>query len=184
MDEQRPPKIFVTGPPGVGKTTVIMRTLEVLRPAKVRGFYTSEVRERGSRIGFDAVGLSTGRTVPLARRGAPGRLRVGRYSVLLEAFERLLQAELEREPAPGELVVIDEVGKMECFSTRFCAVIERILTLRVPILGTVAQRLGGVARRIREHPDCTVVAVTVQNRDQLPEELAEQLRGSARRSNG
>jgi nucleoside-triphosphatase len=52
--------ILVTGAPGAGKTTLVQKIVQKLlekRPSlKVKGFTTSEVRERDVRVGFD-VGL-------------------------------------------------------------------------------------------------------------------------------
>lgn len=49
--------------PGVGKTTLVQKACEALRSSglEVEGFYTEEVRERGSRVGFDVVTVGGGR---------------------------------------------------------------------------------------------------------------------------
>nr|KAF6279957.1 nucleoside-triphosphatase, cancer-related [Myotis myotis] len=62
--------VFLTGPPGVGKTTLIQKASEVLKSSgvPVDGFYTQEVRQGGRRIGFDVVTLS-GLRGPLSRVG-------------------------------------------------------------------------------------------------------------------
>ncbi|XP_070041452.1 uncharacterized protein [Nicotiana tomentosiformis] len=52
---------LVTGSPGIGKTTLIVRVLETLRNSnpnlKVQGFYTREIREGTERVGFEVVTL-------------------------------------------------------------------------------------------------------------------------------
>ncbi|XP_045733779.1 cancer-related nucleoside-triphosphatase isoform X3 [Mirounga angustirostris] len=87
--------VFLTGPPGVGKTTLIQQASEVLKSSgvPVDGFYTAEVRQGGRRIGFDVVTLSGMRGV-LSRIGSeppPGKreCRVGQYVVDLTSFEHL-----------------------------------------------------------------------------------------------
>ncbi|XP_027452499.2 cancer-related nucleoside-triphosphatase isoform X2 [Zalophus californianus] len=87
--------VFLTGPPGVGKTTLIQKASEVLKSSgvPVDGFYTEEVRQGGRRIGFDVVTLSGMRGV-LSRIGSeppPGKreCRVGQYVVDLTSFEHL-----------------------------------------------------------------------------------------------
>lgn len=45
-------KILLTGPPGCGKTTAVIRIVERLDPHKAAGFYTHEIRIDGVRKGF------------------------------------------------------------------------------------------------------------------------------------
>lgn len=63
-----PPRILVTGPPGVGETTFVRRVLELLPDARATGFYTEEIRGRAGRTGFRLTTLD-GRTAQLATAG-------------------------------------------------------------------------------------------------------------------
>lgn len=167
------PRILLTAPPGRGKTTVLLRTLELLRrPA--RGFYTQEVRAgggHGPRVGFDVVALDGERGV-LARVGAPGP-RVGRYGVDVRSFETVgVRALEEGLRDPGTLLVLDELGRMELLSEAFTALLPRIFAAPNPLLGTILHRAHPVADRYRRAPGVTVVEVTVTNRGELPRELA------------
>ncbi|XP_050709371.1 cancer-related nucleoside-triphosphatase homolog [Eriocheir sinensis] len=86
--------VAVTGPPGVGKTTLVQKVVGQLQEAEVAcsGFYTKEVRQGGKRVGFDVVTLS-GRTGVLSRQRAEGsggrEPRVGNYAVDVASFESL-----------------------------------------------------------------------------------------------
>jgi nucleoside-triphosphatase len=167
-----PLRILLTGLPGCGKTTVVLRTLRLLsQPAA--GFYTEEVRGRGGggRLGFDVVALD-GRRGPLARVGRPGP-RVGKYAVDLESFEdvgvRALGAGLRE---PHQLLVLDELGKMEFLSTAFVTLLERAFQSPNPLLGTILHRPHPLADRFRHAPGVELIPVARQNRDALPAELA------------
>ncbi|KAF6274700.1 nucleoside-triphosphatase, cancer-related [Rhinolophus ferrumequinum] len=99
--------VFLTGSPGVGKTTLIQKASEVLKSSgmPVDGFYTEEVRQGGRRIGFDVVTLS-GLRGPLSRVGSeplPGRreCRVGQYVVDVTSFEQLALPVLRNDSTPG-----------------------------------------------------------------------------------
>jgi nucleoside-triphosphatase len=171
-----PLRILLTGPPGCGKTTVILRTLRLLsQPAA--GFYTEEVRGKGGRLGFDIVALD-GRRGPLARVGRPGP-RVGKYAVDVEAFEevgvRALEAGLRE---PHQLLVLDELGKMEFLSARFVMLLERVFQSLNPLLGTILYRQHPLGDRLRHAPGVELIHVTPQNRDGLPEELRRRLQVS------
>jgi nucleoside-triphosphatase len=95
-----PDNLLLTGVPGCGKTTVICRIAERLRDRRPEGFYTDEVRYRGRRVGFRAVGLGGG-SVMLAHVGFSGRHRVGRYGV--DLLTRAVCAEHSTSRKPADL---------------------------------------------------------------------------------
>ena len=170
-----PPRILLTGPPGCGKTTVILRTVGLLSlPAA--GFYTVELRgsEGGGRLGFDVVALD-GRRGPLARVGRPGP-GVGKYAVDLASFEGVgVQALRARLREPHTLLVIDELGKMEFLSAAFVTLLKRVFQSPNPLLGTVLYGPHPVADRFRQAPGVELIQVTRQDRDALPVDLARRL---------
>lgn len=161
--------LALTGPPGCGKTTVVKKFAELVSSElKLAGFYTQERRSQGQRVGFDAIGLATGQTVPLASVNVRSKLRVGRYGVVLDQFERLLHDELANE---ADVLVIDEIGKMECFSQEFITAIRRLLNGNVPMLMTVARRGSGLIAEVKNSPQVELWTVTVYNRDGLPQQV-------------
>jgi nucleoside-triphosphatase len=174
MNAQR---ILLTGLPGSGRTTVILRTLERLdRPAA--GFFTTEVRERAAggraaRVGFDVVALD-GARVPLARVGFRGY--VDRYGVNVAGFEEVVLPALWRGlEDPDTLLVVDELGRMEFLSRGFLELLPRIFAAPNPLLGTILARPHPVAARYCRVPGVEVIPVTATNRYRLPEVLAHRL---------
>jgi nucleoside-triphosphatase len=164
-------RFLLTGAPGIGKTTVLIRLAERLANLRIAGFYTEEVREGGRRQGFRAVTLA-GDTAMLAHVRTKSRHRVGRYGVDVSAFERLALPELQR---PADVVLIDEIGKMECFSARFVQAVERLLDSAIPVIATVALKGGGLIAEVKRRPDTEVIRVAHDNRDRLPAQLAGSL---------
>ncbi|KAI5937480.1 cancer-related nucleoside-triphosphatase isoform X1 [Manis javanica] len=173
--------VFLTGPPGVGKTTLIQKASEVLKSSgiPVDGFYTEEVRQGGRRIGFDVVTLSGPRGL-LSRVGLellPGKreCRVGQYVVDLTSFEQLALPVLRNagpNSGPGQRVcVIDEIGKMELFSQPFIqAVHQTLATPGTVVLGTIPIPKGkplAFVEEIRHRNDVKVFNVTKENRNHL-----------------
>lgn len=156
------PKILITGDPGCGKTTLIRRVVEKLRPTvPMTGFLTEEFLEDGKRAGFRGVTLD-GREFVLARRDAGGEFRVGPYGVTLEGLESVGVPALD--PAAARLVVLDEIGKMESFSERFRDAVEALLASEVPMIGTVAWHGVGFPKRIRQDRRVTLLKMTRASR--------------------
>jgi nucleoside-triphosphatase len=169
--------LFLTGRPGIGKTTVIQKAIERLS-IPVVGFYTREIREGNQRAGFSIITLD-GREGILAHRGARGRWAVGRYTVNMADIEGLAIPAM-RPRSPEELIVIDEVGKMECLSKAFRQALIEVLDSPNTVLGTIALKGSGFIESIKARRDVSVLEVGPDNRDQLP----EQLRGMLQRKNG
>ena len=117
---------FSTGPPRSGKTTIIQKVAAAF-PGRAAGFYTREVRQQGMRVGFEIVTLD-GQSAVLSHVDFPGPYRVGKYGVNLENLHRVGLPALEAGPGV-DLVVVDEVGKMECLSPRFIEAMERLWAL-------------------------------------------------------
>ena len=163
--ENRKPRILLTGPPRCGKTTLIQKVVAAF-PGQATGFYTREVREQGVRVGFEIVTLD-GQAATLSHVDFASPYRVGKYGVDLESLHRLGLPALEVKPGI-DLVVVDEVGKMECLSRQFIQAMERLWAQPVPLLITVAAKGGGYIQAIKAKPGATLITVTPANRDGLP----------------
>ncbi len=174
--------LLITGRPGSGKTTLIRRLAERFAGCSPVGFYTVEVREGGARVGFDLVSL-TGERRLLARTGFPGPFRVGRYGVDIPGFEGFLSSVPFFAP-DARLVIIDEVGKMECYSGIFRGVVREVLDDAKPCVATIAQRGVPGLDRIKARADVRVVEVTRANRDHLLPELEAEVRSLIRDEEG
>ncbi len=166
-------RILLRGRPGVGKTTVILRTVELLdRP--LCGFLTEEWRERGRRMGF-RLRTFAGRETVLARRGQGPGPRVGSYRVDLAALEEVGVRELCRALSEEALAVVDEIGKMELLSPAFRRTVEELFRSDLDILTTVTRTPLPFVRKLLTRDDVSVVEVRFDNRDGLPRELAAKL---------
>ena len=167
--------ILVTGRPAVGKTTVIRHLAQHLAHLTLTGFYTEEIRSGPQRQGFRAITFRGGETV-LAHVDIPSRRRVGRYRVDVAGFENLVLPELRR---PADLLLVDEIGKMECFSSAFVARMRELLDASTPLVATVAISGGGLISEVKSRPDVEILEVTHDNRADLPRRLAQRLAPAA-----
>jgi nucleoside-triphosphatase len=169
-------KLLLTGPPGVGKTRVIQKIL-TRTEMKTGGFYTQEMREKGRRTGFSLRTLD-GRQGVLAHIDYQGGYRVGRYGVDIAVFEALALPALERALEQKELIVIDEIGKMELFSRRFQEMVLHILDqAEQHLLGVIHQGSDVFVAAIKRRRDVEIMAVSQANREGLPDQIMARLKG-------
>lgn len=167
-------KLLLTGPPGVGKTTVILKVLKEIKGVAT-GFYTREMRVKGRRIGFMVRTLAgeEGVFAHVDQRGGP---RVGRYGVDIPLFEAIAIPTLESGLRSGGLVVIDEIGKMELFSARFKELVWRIILAEdVHLLGTIKLGADPFVESIKRNKGVEVISVNQGNRGMLPAEILKRI---------
>jgi nucleoside-triphosphatase len=167
-------RLFLTGNPGVGKTTVIRAVAEQLKGIACAGFYTEEVRREGKRTGFRIITLD-GQEATLASLGTR-KPTVGQYSIHVDEFEKLAVRSLDPVKTPADLYIIDEIGKMELLSLAFKTAILQLLAQPTNILATITRRGNGFVDQIKRRSDVDLIEVTRKNRDALPEELAAKLK--------
>ncbi|GFS52459.1 cancer-related nucleoside-triphosphatase homolog [Trichonephila inaurata madagascariensis] len=171
--------VLLTGPPGIGKTTVTQKLCEVLKERNVpfQGFFTEEVRNGRERIGFDVVS-TFGRHGPLARISNPSVTgpKVGKYTVDVSSFEALALPVFDC--APSSILILDEIGKMESFSKPFLAKTREVFTkdnIRIVATIPVARNALPLVDELRKRKDCLLIQVSRENRDDLPMEIIQHL---------
>ncbi|MFC1707480.1 nucleoside-triphosphatase [Planctomycetota bacterium] len=168
--------LLLTGLPGVGKTTVMTRLASLLAPQTFTGFITEEIRRGGQRVGF-AMTTWCGTERVLAHVDRKGGPRVGRYGVDVAAVDKVARIALNLE-RPTSLYLIDEVGKMECYSKVFVEAMRAVLGSQRVVVATVAQKGGGYIGEVRGLRDAELWTVTRSNRDGLPMAAASWVEGA------
>jgi len=168
------PKILLTGLPGCGKTTAIIRICAGLKHLRLAGFFTEEIRVHNNRTGFRWKKLD-GTEGILAHVDIKSRFRVGKYGVDVEGFERDVVPILDVERSDAELFVIDEIGKMECFSQKFVEAIRRLFIADKPVLAAVAQKGAGLIAEVKDYPMVKLFNLNERNRDSVAGEIIELL---------
>ena len=109
------PNIFLTGAPSVGKTTVIKKVIDGLK-CPANGFYTEEEKQNGQRVGFLMRALN-GESGYLAHQDISSDYHIRRYGVSIDNIEQIAVPAIT--PVGDQVIILDEIGKMECFSELF-----------------------------------------------------------------
>lgn len=138
-------KILVSGKPGCGKSTLVMKLVETLKEKNITvgGIITPEFRQRGVRTGFKICNLLTAECRIMASRFFSSSHRVGRYGVDLKTIDTFGCNALKQTYAETQIIVIDEIGKMELLSDKFQQVLDDLLVSDKILLATVGLALLG-----------------------------------------
>ena len=124
---------LLTGRPGTGKTSLVKQVAARMK-GKAGGFYTEEIRTRGVRQGFRLVTLD-GEEAVLAHVNVRSPHRVGKYGVDIDGLDRVGVPALYKAARQCDLVVVDEIGKMELFSAEFREAVSQAIDSRKRVLG-------------------------------------------------
>jgi nucleoside-triphosphatase len=165
----------VTGPPGVGKSTLVSKVILRLKSAGiiVGGCTTVEKRVRGTRVGFQIKDLASGTVGELSSVSGKLGPRVGKYRVDLVDLSRVGAAGLAHAAAHSEVIIIDELGPMELVSPEFRRRAKECIDSGKPLIAVVHERLDDdliVEVKEKARQDLTL---TLENRDELVSELAD-----------
>jgi len=167
---------LLTGRPGTGKTSLIKQAVAGMR-GNAGGFYTEEIRSQGIRQGFRLVTLD-GQQATLAHVNISSPYRVSKYGVGIDSLDRVGVPTLHQAARHCDLVVIDEIGKMELFSANFREAVLQIIDSGRRVLGTIMLNPNPWADRIKQNPQVSLIEVTRTNYYRVLEELRSWLAGS------
>lgn len=174
----KPSRIFLTGEPGCGKTTIIKDVSQILlsRGVRVGGMISMETRKDGVRVGFSLEDLITHVTGILAHTGGSAGPRVGKYHVNLLDMDRVGVAAIERAILEADVLIVDELGPMELHSMPFINAVRNALASTKPFVGTIHKRATHqLVTSIKSNPAHEIIEVTAENRVELPSRIVEQL---------
>ena len=165
-------KILLTGLPGCGKTTAIMKIVAGLDCTSTAGFYTEEIRENNNRKGFRWKRLDGAGGI-LAHVDIKGRFKVGKYGVDVAGFEKSVVPVLVPGQNDAELFVIDEIGKMECLSDKFVAAVRKLFASDKLVLASAARKGAGLISEVKNHQGVQLFKLTLENRDKKIGEILQ-----------
>ena len=129
------------------------------------GFYTQEIREGGVRKGFNLNGMD-GSCGLLAHVDLSGDFRVGRYGVDVAGFEDFI-SRIPFSDHGTQMVMIDEIGKMECFSQKFQRLVSEVLDSDKTFIATIALKGSGLIAAIKKRTDIQRFETTRKNQDAI-----------------
>jgi nucleoside-triphosphatase len=166
--------LLLTGPPSIGKTTVLMKVVEALkeRGIYVGGMISREVRESGTRVGFEILDLSSGRRGWLAHVNQKSGPQIGKYRVNMEDLNAIGAQAIIDAVEKCEVIAIDEIGPMELFSERFKEAVRKALKSHKLVLAVVHWKAQDtLINEAKKREDVETTSVTLENRERLHKQI-------------
>jgi len=140
------------------------------------GILCKEVRAKNERVGFELIDVASGQKGVLASTKLNAGPRLGKYRVNLIDLAEIGAKGLLNAIDFCDIIICDEIGPMELFSPEFRNAVKTIVESGKPVLGIVHKRLNDpLIQEIKLKPFVEVIEVTQENREKLPEILAERL---------
>lgn len=153
-----------------------MKVIEKLRGKGIRvgGMVSSEILDKGVRVGFKIIDLGSSAEGILAHVDQRDGPQVGKYRVCLKDLENVGVGAILRACITADLIVVDEVGPMELYSKAFEEAVLKALESGKVVLGTIHYRARtSFTNIVRKREDVEIIEVTYGNRNSLPNIVAE-----------
>ncbi|QLH75541.1 MAG: NTPase [Methanomassiliicoccales archaeon] len=173
-------KIGITGLPQAGKTQTLMKVIEMLESEglKVGGMITEPILDDKRRSGFYVIDWRTKEKGILASTEIKSKFMVGKFGIDLEVLEEIGVNALNKACEESDVIVIDEVGKIEVESEKFVNAVKAALDVEKPILLTLHKKSRNpLLQDIRRRDDVRILEVTPINRNLLPYKIMKLMKG-------
>ena len=175
-------KIGITGLPGAGKTYMLIRIIDMLcaedPELRVGGMIDEPVIEGKHRVGFTVRDLVSGEKEEFAHEGFESKITLGRIGMDVSKFDSVAEKAIKTAAESCDLIVIDEVGKLEVESEAFVAAVREALDADKPMLITLHKKSRNpLLQDIRRRDDVRILEVTPTNRNILPNKIVRLMNG-------
>ena len=167
-------KVGITGLPQAGKTDILHRVIDMLEGEgiKVGGMITEAILDGGKRVGFNVMDWETKEKEVMAHKDIEtetSRMRVEDFGVNVEAIDRIGVPAIMKAIEDADVIVIDEIGRMEVLSHEFIKAVKETFDMDKPLIITLHKKSRNpLLQDIRRRDDVRILEVTPINRSILP----------------
>ncbi len=176
------PKIGITGLPNTGKTQLLMKIIDMLEAEEmiVGGMITEAIIFRNKKVGFYVIDWLTKKKRKFAHENIESKIHVENYGVDMRALDAVGVKAIKAAIAEADVIIIDEVGKMEVESPGFVQVVNDALDSDKPLILTLHKKSRNpLLQDIRRRDDLRILEVTPVNRNLLPYKIMKLMMGEA-----
>jgi nucleoside-triphosphatase len=172
-------KISLIGTPQIGKTQVVLKTIDIMEREGivVGGIITERVMDGRDYVGLKVLDWHSKGFITFAHRSINSRVRVEKFGVDLRAFDQIAIPAIEWSKENADVIVIDEVGRVEQESKAFTEAVKAVLELDKMMLLTLHKKgRNAILQQVKMRDDFRSLEVTQVNRTVLPYRIAQFLR--------
>ncbi len=167
------PKIGITGMPNVGKTETLLKIIKSLEKHgyTVGGMVTEAIVKKRERVGFYVREWGKKEKEIFAHIDFDTKEKVGEYGVDISVIEKIGVPAIEKAIMDENvnIIIIDEIGKMEMLSEEFCKMVTEAFDSDKPIIVTLHKKSRTpLLQDVRRRDDIRILEVTPVNRNLLP----------------
>ena len=176
------PKIGITGLPNTGKTKLLMKIIDMLEAEEmvVGGMITEAIIFKNKKVGFYVIDWLTKKKRKFAHENIESSIQVENYGVDMRALDAVGVKAIKNAIADADVIIIDEVGKMEVESPGFVQVVNDALDCDKPLLLTLHKKSRNpLLQDIRRRDDLRILEVTPVNRNLLPYKIMDLMTGDS-----
>ncbi|MFA5771726.1 MAG: NTPase [Thermoplasmata archaeon] len=173
-------KIGITGLPGAGKTYALVKVIEMLEGegVNVGGMITEPILDKKNVVGFKIINWITKKEDVLSHIKFESKQMVGIYGINVEALETIGVNAINEAVMNSDVIIIDEVGKMEVGSEKFIESVKKAIDVDKPLILTLHKKSRNpLLQDIRRRADMRILEVTPINRNLLPYKIIKILKG-------
>ena len=173
-------KIGITGLPGAGKTQTLLRVIEMLsiEELKIGGMINDPIMDGRRKVGFSVRDIVTNNSSTFAHIDIESRIMEGKMGVDLSKFESVAVKAIRDACETCDIIVIDEVGKVEVESQAFIDAVKFALDAGKPMMLTLHKKSRNpLLQDIRRRDDVRILEVTPTNRNLLPHKIIRLMNG-------
>lgn len=175
-------KIGLTGLPGAGKTTAVLKIIEMLKQTDdeltIGGMINEPVLKDKRIVGFSTMNLANGDTAVFGSTKFESKFTVGNIGFDFSKLDEVGVQAIRQAINESDVIVIDEVGKIEVESQAFVDIVKEAVEAEKPMLITLHKKSRNpLLQDIRRRDDVRLLDITPTNRNLLPHKIVRLMNG-------